>query len=101
MPSVQQVGNRKSDKQFRDQLMIVGKERTANGTRKLRAVANSMYEEAMDGNVTAQVAIRDTMDGKPAQAVEIDHQVQITVIERKIIDAKPVIDLIADDVTDT
>ncbi len=71
MPSVQQASSRKSDKQFRDQLMIVGKERDAKGTRKLRLVAESMYNEAMDGNVTAQVAIRDTLDGKPAQALHV------------------------------
>ncbi len=86
MPSVTGSAHRKSDKQFRDILRVVGKERDANGIRKLRLVANSMYQEAINGNVAAQTAIRDTLDGKPAQAVELDVQVQVTKIEYTVIE---------------
>ena len=37
--------------------------------RKLRLVAKQMVIEAIAGNVTAQTAIRDTLDGKPAQTI--------------------------------
>lgn len=86
VPSVTQAAHRKSGKQFRDQLILATGERTKKGTRKLRLVANRMVRDAIRGNTTAQTAIRDTLDGKPAQAIEVDHQITITAIERRIVD---------------
>ena len=71
MPSVTPSPRRKSDKQFRDQLILAGNERTVDGTRKLRAVANRMFKDAIAGVTAAQTAIRDTYDGKPAQALQV------------------------------
>lgn len=106
MPSVQQASSRKSDKWFRDALVrsVNRRDKGENGKRgqkQISIIADRLVHEARNGNITALLGIRDTLDGKPAQAVEIDHQVQVTTIERRIIDAKPVIDLIAEDVTES
>ncbi len=71
MPSVTPSPRRKSDKQFRDQLILAGNEKDAKGTRKLRLVATRMMDDAIAGVTAAQVAIRDTFDGKPAQALQV------------------------------
>ncbi|HDZ37112.1 MAG TPA: hypothetical protein ENH62_02295 [Marinobacter sp.] len=76
MPSVTPSPRRKSDKQFRDQLILAGNELTVKGTRKLRAVANRMMDDAIAGVTAAQTAIRDTYDGKPAQALTVEAHVE-------------------------
>ncbi len=39
------------------------------------------------GDVSALKEIGDRLDGKPAQAVNVDVNVQVTAIERRIVDA--------------
>ena len=88
MPSVTGAAHRKSDKQFRDQLILATSVRTKKGTRKLRLVADRMVRDAIKGNTQAQTAIRDTIDGKPAQSLSvegyIDHRHTLTLDDSEI-----------------
>ena len=54
-----------------------------------------MHNEETPPQVKLQAAsiLMDRGLGKAAQAVTIDHQVQITTIERRIIDSQPIIDV--------
>lgn len=101
-----QTQGTKPDKWFRDALVRAVNRRDKGhdgkrGQKQISILADRLVHEGINGNVTALTAIRDTLDGKPAQAIEVDHQVTVTAIERRIIDTSPVIDLIAEDVTET
>ena len=66
----------------------------------LKGIMNS--KKASEGaRIQASNSLLDRGLGKPQQAVQLDVAVQITSIERRIIDAKPVIDLITQDVTES
>ena len=43
------------------------------------AIVQAAIEKAMEGDIPAFIAIRDTVEGKPVQKVEGDHQITITV----------------------
>ena len=81
----------KSDKWFRDALVraVNRREKGQDGKRgqkHIAILADKLVSEGEDGNVTALTAIRDTLDGKPAQAVTVDVTKTITLIERRIVD---------------
>ena len=101
-----QTQGTKPDKWFRDALVRAVNRREQGkdgkrGAKQISILADRLVREGRNGNITALTAIRDTLDGKPAQAVEVDHQVTVTAIERRIIDTRPVIDLIAEDITES
>ena len=59
----------KQEKPFRDALMLALKE--AHGEhKKLRAVAESLVERAIEGDVRAITEVADRLDGKPTQQIE-------------------------------
>ena len=78
----------KADKLFRDALMVAVKRATAKGspTKRLAALADALVEKGVGGDVPAIKEIADRLDGRPAQAVDVDVAVSITAIERRIID---------------
>ena len=98
----------KSDKEFRTELRkVVHELRVAEGdektkkTRTLRLIARKLADRAIEGEVPAITAIRDSLDGKPAQAVEVDVQVQITKIERVIIEPTVIEGQVVEDKSDS
>jgi hypothetical protein len=83
----------KSDKEWRDAVrMAVHELRLADGddkvkkTRALRLLARRLVSRGLEGDVAALKEIGDRLDGKPAQAVDVAMAVQITTIERRIVD---------------
>ena len=58
-------GGPKSAKRFRDALRLA-----LNDKRKLRRVAETLVDEALDGNIKAIELISDRLDGKPKQEME-------------------------------
>lgn len=73
----------KPDKLFRDALMVAVKrecEDTERGgnTTKLKMLAAKVVEMAIDGNTPAAVMIRDSLDGKPTQEVDVHHEGEVT-----------------------
>ena len=63
----------KSDKMWRDALMVAVKRLTDDGTKtkKLYLLADALINKALAGDVSALKEIGDRLDGKPAQAVEL------------------------------
>ena len=63
----------KSDKMWRDALMVAVKRLTDDGTKtkKLYRLADALIDKALAGDVSALKEIGDRLDGKPAQAVEL------------------------------
>ena len=63
----------KSDKMWRDALMVAVKRLTDDGkkTKKLYLLADALISKALTGDVSALREIGDRLDGKPAQAVEL------------------------------
>ena len=89
----------KPDKLWRDEIRLAVHElRVSDGDEKtqkikaLRLLARRLVTKAMEGDVAALKEIGDRLDGKPAQATTLDVSVQITRIERKIVDPLVVID---------
>jgi hypothetical protein len=67
-----QSGNptgRPKEQAWRDALRIAVKEAMADGTPKLRALADKTVALALDGDMHAIKEIGDRLDGKPAQAI--------------------------------
>lgn len=60
-------GGRSNEKMWRDALRMALKEAMADGTPKLRAVAEKTVALAIEGDMQAIKEIGDRMDGKPAQ----------------------------------
>ena len=88
-----QTQGTKPDKWFRDALVRAVNRRDKGqdgkrGAKQISILADKLVHEGINGNITALTAIRDTLDGKPAQALEVAVQVQITRIERRIVDPK-------------
>ena len=82
-------GSRKTDKWMRDALLLsINDADPKTGLKKRRKIADAMVDAAMDGNVQAFVAIRDTVDGKPTQDNNhtVDGSLAVT-FEQVIIDA--------------
>jgi hypothetical protein len=61
------------DKPFRDalRLEIAGAE---DNPRSLRKIAAALLDKAVAGDVQAAIQVRDTLDGKPAQAITGDDE---------------------------
>lgn len=59
----------KSDKAWRDALMLAVNERAPDGGKKLRKIAEKCVDSAMAGDMQAIKEIGDRLDGKPAQAI--------------------------------
>jgi hypothetical protein len=73
----------KQEKPFRDALMLAIKE--AHGEhKKLRAVAESLVERAIEGDVRAITEVADRLDGKPAQAIVGDNEAPLEIIIRDL-----------------
>ena len=49
-------------------------------------MALRLVTKALEGDVAALKEIGDRLDGKPAQAVDVEVAVAITTIERRIVD---------------
>ena len=88
-----------SDKEFRNEVRkVVNELREAEGddktkkVRTLRLIARRLATEAINGDVAAINSIRDTLDGKPVQGVEMAVNVQVTEIKRIIVQPGQVID---------
>ena len=58
-------------KRLREDLAMLLSETTEDGEPYNEAVATAMIKKALEGNVSAFVAIRDTVDGKPTDTVMI------------------------------
>ena len=52
----------------------------------LRLLARKLVNKALEGDVAALKEIGDRLDGKPAQAVDVEVALAITTIERRIVD---------------
>lgn len=64
-------GGRKSEKPWRDALMLAVNEATEDGDKKkLRKMADALVEQAIGGDVAAIKEIGDRIDGKPKQQIE-------------------------------
>ena len=63
----------KSDKLWRDAIMVAVKRQATDGkkTKKLALLADKLVTKALDGDITAMKEIGDRLDGKPAQSVEL------------------------------
>lgn len=60
--------NKGKDKAFADAVrLVVNEHDSVRGARKLRCLADKLYEEAMNGEGWAMGMIADRLDGKPAQ----------------------------------
>ncbi len=78
----------KSEKKWRDALMrAVNRHSNGKGSpKKLEMIVDKCADEAMGGEAWAVKEIGDRLDGKPAQAVDLGVRVQVTAIERRIVD---------------
>ena len=85
--AINQVG-KKSEKLWRDAVMrAVNRRAKRKGNPKyLDLLADKLVRVGHNGDIPAIKEIGDRLDGKPAQAIDVGVQVQITHIERKIID---------------
>ena len=79
----------KSDKVWRAAIQrAVHREYKGTGSDKwLDQLATKLVKVAHKGDVSALKEIGDRLDGKPAQSVDLGVQVQVTAIERRIVDA--------------
>ena len=75
------ASRRKTDRIFREQLLVAVNEPMADGKgkRKLRALADKMVDRGLEGDVGALTQIRDTLDGKPATQIQIEADLRQTV----------------------
>ena len=87
-------------------LRIAANERTPEGLRKLRLIAQKTVEMALAGNLEAIKIIGDRLDGKPSQstAVAITHTHNLALsdgqlaelverFERKMLEGTPVVEI--------
>lgn len=87
-----QVG-KKSEKLWRDAIMrAVNRRENGKGNPKwLDRLADTLVQIGNKGDVSAVSALKeigDRLDGKPAQSVELGIQLEITRIERTIVDPR-------------
>ena len=61
----------KSDKLWRDALMLAVKEKAAGGGTKLRELATKVVDDAIEGSIVAAKEIGDRLDGKATQPSEV------------------------------
>ncbi|MDE2099595.1 MAG: hypothetical protein KGL39_20250 [Patescibacteria group bacterium] len=81
------------DKPFRDALrMEIAEAQADENPRSLRLVARKLLDRALSGDVQAIKEIGDRLDGKPAQAITGDNELDpirvIQEIRRSIVDPK-------------
>ena len=81
----------KSDKIWRNAIRKAVAERIADedSPKKIKALhllARKLVQTGLEGDVAALKEIGDRLDGKPVQATTLDVAVQITRIERKIVE---------------
>jgi hypothetical protein len=84
-------GSQNKDKPFRAALRMELAE-AGEDHKKLREIAAALIDKAAAGDVQAAVQIRDTLDGKPAQAIiggeEDDPAIQ-TVTKIELVGVRP------------
>lgn len=61
------MAGRKSDKQWREAILLAVNETDPKGKRRLRSLADRLVKEAMSGDIQALKEIGDRIDGKPNQ----------------------------------
>lgn len=71
------AGSQNKDKPFRDALRMELAEAGENH-KALRLIAKTLIATATGGDVQAAREIRDTLDGKPAQSVEMSGALTLT-----------------------
>jgi hypothetical protein len=71
-------GGRRAEKPWREALELVLNEKTPEGLKKLRKVAEAVVKAAMDGDMQAANIIGDRLDGKPQQGVTLDGNLSMT-----------------------
>lgn len=64
---------RRKEKPFRDALMLAVNEADGD-VKKLRKLADALVTSACKGDTAAIIAVRDTLDGKPVQALANDDE---------------------------
>lgn len=76
------MGRPVGEKSFAAMLRIAINEVLPDGRSKLRALADTVLNEAIGGNMQAVKEVADRLDGKPAQSVELEANVKgnITVV---------------------
>ncbi len=81
-----------SDKKFRQALDLAVNQETADGVKKLQRIAENLADAALNKEGWAITAVRDTLDGRPAQAIVGDDEADpvrlITEIRRTIVDPR-------------
>lgn len=86
-------GRPKKEKSFANMLRIALAETDEKGNTKLRAVADKLVSEALNGEGWAIKEIADRTDGKVPQGIiggsEDDAPFLVSVIERRIVRANP------------
>ncbi len=89
----------KSDKEWRDairravhELRVISGDKKAEKIKAMTLLARRLVTKGIEGDVSALKEIGDRLDGKATQAVQVGMDVQITHIERSIVDALPVPD---------
>ena len=87
------AGRPPKEKSFANMLNIAIKEATVDGRQKLRAVADALVDEAMNGNIAAIKEVADRLDGKVPQAVVGDDEHDpinlVARVVREIVRPKP------------
>ncbi len=64
---------RKRNTFMTDALLIEAKEREKDGDKRgMRRIAVKLFDQAEEGDIRSAEFIRDTLDGKPVQAIEGD-----------------------------
>ena len=82
-----QLGNNnasKKNRMFKNALRRTVKQGKGDANR-LRKIANKLCEEAEAGNIPAIVVVRDSLDGRPNQAVTTTETKQINIVQRVIV----------------
>ena len=84
-------GGRPKDKPWTDAIRLAANEmsKTHKGTRQLRAMANKLVAEAIDGNIQAIKEVGDRLEGKAMQPVEADVTGGLTIEVVKFADTDP------------
>lgn len=65
-------GGRKSDKPWRDAILLAVNERGPDNQRRLRRLAECLVAEGLEGDVVALKEIGDRLDGKATQPIAGD-----------------------------
>lgn len=65
-------GGQINGKPIRDALNLAVKDRTPDGRRNIRAMADTIVQMAIDGDVAAFREISNRLEGLPKQSVEVD-----------------------------